>query len=54
MIIKILSSALNFSGIKYNERKNDTGESELLCANNFGGLSFQTDLVRADYVNCIF
>ena len=51
MIIKILSSAKNFSGIKYNERKNDSGESELLCAKNFGGLSFQSDLVRADYIN---
>ncbi|MCK5368567.1 MAG: relaxase/mobilization nuclease domain-containing protein, partial [Cyclobacteriaceae bacterium] len=51
MIIKILSSAKNFAGINYNERKNDTGESELLCAKNFDGLSFQTDLVRADYIN---
>ena len=51
MIIKILSSALNFAGINYNERKNDTGESELLCAKNFGGLSFLTDLARADYIN---
>ena len=51
MIIKILSSAHNFAGIKYNERKNDAGESELLCAKNFDGLSFQTDLARADYIN---
>lgn len=51
MIIKILSSALNFAGINYNERKNDAGKSELLCAVNFGGLSFQTDLVKADYIN---
>ena len=51
MIIKILSSALNFSGVNYNERKNDLGESELLRAENFGGLSYQTDLTRADYLN---
>lgn len=51
MIIKILSSAKNFSGINYNEKKNDLGDSELLCAENFGGLSFQTDLGKADYVN---
>lgn len=51
MIIKILSSAKNFSGVNYNEKKNDLGESELLCAENFGGLSFQSDLSRVDYVN---
>ena len=51
MIVKILSSAKNFAGISYSERKNEAGASELLCARNFEGLSFQTDRSRADYIN---
>lgn len=51
MIVKILSSAKNFAGISYSERKNETGESELLCAANFDGLAFPTELKRADYIN---
>jgi hypothetical protein len=51
MIIKILSSAKNFAGIHYSERKNDLGKSELLKAENFGGLAQQTDLVKSDYIN---
>jgi hypothetical protein len=51
MIVKILSSAKNFAGISYSERKNEGGESELLCAENFEGLGLQTNLSRADYIN---
>lgn len=38
MIIKILSSASNFEGIDYIERKNDIGKSQLLKASNFEAL----------------
>jgi hypothetical protein len=51
MIVKILSSASNFAGIHYNERKNDAGESELLCAENFGSLALNSNPTKADYVN---
>jgi len=42
MIIKILSSAKNFAGISYSERKNEAGASELLCGANFEGLGLLT------------
>ena len=51
MIVKILSSASNFAGIHYNERKNDAGKSELLCAKNFGSLALNSNPSKADYVN---
>lgn len=51
MIVKILSSASNFAGIHYNERKNDAGKSELLCAENFGSLALNSNPSKADYVN---
>jgi hypothetical protein len=51
MIIKILSSAKNFAGIHYSERKNDMGKSKLLKAVNFGGLGHQNDLTKSDYIN---
>jgi hypothetical protein len=38
MIIKILSSARNFEGIDYSERKNEQGKSQLLKAGNFEAL----------------
>ncbi|MCK5279499.1 MAG: relaxase/mobilization nuclease domain-containing protein [Cyclobacteriaceae bacterium] len=51
MIVKILSSASNFAGIHYNERKNDAGDSELLRAENFGSLALNANPTKADYVN---
>ena len=52
MIIKILSSAKNFEGIDYSERKNDQGKSRLLKAENFGALGHQIDETKkADYIN---
>lgn len=38
MIVKILSSASSFSGIKYNENKVNTGSAQLVAAENFGVL----------------
>ncbi len=51
MIVKILASASNFAGIHYNERKNDSGKSELLVAQNFGSLSLNAKATKADYIN---
>jgi len=52
MIIKILSSARNFEGIDYSERKNDQGKSRLLKANNFEALGHSnSSLKKADYIN---
>ena len=52
MIVKILSSAQNFEGIDYSERKNDQGKSRLLKAENFGALGHQADETKkADYIN---
>ncbi len=51
MIVKILSSAHNFAGIQYSERKNDLGKSELLMAENFGALNLQGNATRIDYIN---
>ena len=52
MIIKILSSAKNFEGIDYSERKNDQGRSRLLKANNFEALGHgSSSLKKADYIN---
>lgn len=52
MIVKILSSAKNFEGIDYSERKNDLGKSQLLKAANFGALGNNgQDLSKADYIN---
>ena len=52
MIIKILSSAKNFEGIDYSERKNDQGKSRLLKANNFEALGYNNDsLKKSDYIN---
>jgi len=51
MIVKILSSAQNFAGIHYSERKNDQGKSALIQAKNFGALEGQTHVVKSDYIN---
>jgi len=52
MIIKILSSAKNFEGIDYSERKNDQGKSRLLKAKNFEALGHSNDsLKKSDYIN---
>lgn len=54
MIIKIFSSAKNFEGIDYSERKNDQGKSRLLKANNFEALGHNNDsLKKSDYINYI-
>ncbi|MDZ7606863.1 MAG: relaxase/mobilization nuclease domain-containing protein [Cyclobacteriaceae bacterium] len=50
MIVKILSSARNFAGVQYNERKNDAGNSELLVAANFGALGNNPEVNRMDYI----
>jgi len=50
VIVKILSSARNFAGVQYNERKNDTGKSELLTAANFGALGNKAEVSRMDYI----
>lgn len=52
MIIKILSSASNFEGIDYSERKNDLGKSQLIKAGNFEALGHYSGVNRkADYIN---
>ena len=52
MIVKILSSAKNFEGIDYSERKNDQGKSQLLKSENFAALGHHFGEVRkADYIN---
>ncbi len=52
MIVKILSSAGNFEGIDYSERKNDLGKSQLLKAWNFGALGHQAGKInKSDYIN---
>jgi hypothetical protein len=52
MIIKILSSARNFEGIDYSERKNEQGKSQLLKAGNFEALGNNgQDLAKSDYIN---
>ena len=52
MIVKILSSAKNFEGIDYSERKNELGKSQLLKAENFGALGHGgTELTKVDYIN---
>src|SRR6201992_1252639 len=51
MVVKILSSAATFNGIKYNFEKLATGKAELMRAANFGLLQ-GLDKVRAeDYRN---
>jgi len=40
MVVKILSSTGNFSGVEYNESKVSLGTAELLAAENFGLLEF--------------
>lgn len=49
MTIIILPNSTSFSGVSYNENKNELGVSELLAANNFGfsGDSFS----KSDYIN---
>lgn len=51
MIVKILSSARNFEGIDYSERKNDQGWSELLKTGNFEALEHLPEITKADYVS---
>lgn len=52
MIVKILSSASNFEGIDYSERKNDLGKSQLIIAENFGALGHSVDeQSKVDYIN---
>ena len=52
MIVKILSSAKNFEGIDYSERKNELGKSQLLKAENFGALGHSgEELSKVDYIN---
>lgn len=52
MIVKILSNAGSFAGIRYNERKNDQGSSELLLAQNFEALGHgESEVSKTDYVN---
>jgi len=50
VIVKILSSARNFAGVQYNERKNDAGKSELLKAANFDALGNKAEVSRMDYI----
>ena len=51
MIVKILSSARNFEGIDYSERKNDQGRSELLKTGNLEALEHLPEITKADYVS---
>jgi len=52
MIVKILSSAKNFEGINYSERKNEQGKSRLLKAGNFESLGHNNgNLKKVDYIN---
>jgi hypothetical protein len=52
MIVKKLSSAKNFEGIDYSERKNELGKSQLLKAENFGALGHSgEELSKVDYIN---
>jgi len=54
MIVKILSSAKNFEGIDYSERKNELGKSQLLKTENFGALGHSGDEIsKVDYIVCI-
>ena len=49
MIAKILSSSSSFNGVNYNEKKNESGKSELLDAKNFGELD--EIATKEDYIN---
>lgn len=51
MIVKILSSARNFEGVDYSERKNDQGRSELLKTGNFEALEQLPEITKADYIS---
>ena len=47
MVVKILSSAATFNGIKYNFEKLAAGKAELMTVANFGSLQ-GLDKVRAE------
>lgn len=49
MIVKIMKPSSSFSGVAYNEMKNEKGQSALLTAKNFG--IGKDNLKKADYVN---
>lgn len=51
MIVKILSSAKNFGGVRYNANKMQQDKGELVKAANFGALGAMTNLRPSDYIN---
>ena len=51
MIVKILSSAKNFGGVRYNTNKMQQDKGELVKAANFGALGAMTNLRPSDYIN---
>lgn len=51
MIVKILSSAKSFGGVRYNTNKIQQDKGELVKAANFGALGAMTSLRPSDYIN---
>ncbi|WP_286883061.1 relaxase/mobilization nuclease domain-containing protein [Sphingobacterium sp. UBA5980] len=51
MIVKILSSAKNFGGVRYNTDKIQQDKGELVKATNFGALGAMSNLRPSDYIN---
>ncbi len=51
MIVKILSSAKSFGGVRYNTDKIQQDKGELVKAANFGALGAMTNLRPSDYIN---
>ncbi|MGF7028703.1 MULTISPECIES: relaxase/mobilization nuclease domain-containing protein [Sphingobacterium] len=51
MIVKILSSAKSFGGVRYNTDKIQQDKGELVKAANFGALGAMTSLRPSDYIN---
>ncbi|WP_207424976.1 relaxase/mobilization nuclease domain-containing protein [Pedobacter sp. SYSU D00535] len=51
MIVKILGSSADFSGVKYNTRKIERDKGELIKAVNFGPLEGMANLRPQDYIN---
>jgi len=53
MIVKILKAANSFSGVAYNENKNEKGTSELLSASNFQALEWAMggELKKQDFID---
>jgi hypothetical protein len=53
MIAKILNSSSSFSGVAYNEKKNEKGQSELLVAKNFDLNESATKKDYKDYLTAM-